>query len=287
MNIEELRLNLKNAGKYQLGYLQKSSANWTEFLRSSSNHYSRDFIEQILITAQFPNATAVMEKELWKSNHYKVNYGENGITVFKGFNGEFSNENAVQAAEIKIYYDISQVHQISGSTITRWSLGDVDESIVLDTLQKSYSKADTKSLPIAILTSLESIVTESDLTIKNFIINSAAYQVLTRCGYNAKSFFKASDFKHLENINDTKEFIRIATAVSNSSGTMLKLIAKTVRSNYNKNTVSVDKEEKENGINIQSERRYEQGRTNNNIRRVSNGRGWSNDSSDRSQQRET
>ncbi len=286
MNNEELRLNLKNAGKYQLGYLQKSSANWTEFLRSSSNHYSRDFIEQILITAQFPNATAVMEKELWKSNHYKVNYGENGITVFKGFNGEFSNENAVQAAEIKIYYDISQVHQTSGSTITRWSLGDVDESIVLDTLQKSYSKADTKSLPIAILTSLESSVTESDLTIKNFIINSAAYQVLTRCGYNAKSFFKAIDFKHLENINDTKEFIRIATDVSKSSGTMLKLIAKTVRSNYNKNTVSVDKEEKENGINIQSERRYEQGRTNNNIRQVSNGRGWSDDTSSRSQRRE-
>ena len=63
MNDEELRLNLKNAGIYSLNYLQKSSANWTEFLRASSNHYSRDFIEQLLITAHYPNATAVMEKD--------------------------------------------------------------------------------------------------------------------------------------------------------------------------------------------------------------------------------
>lgn len=287
MNDEELRLNLKNAGLYSLDYLQKSSINWTEFLRSSSNHYSRDFIEQLLITAHYPNATAVMEKELWKSHHYKVNYGENGIAVFKDFNGEFSNEKTVQAAEIKVYYDISQVHQIAGTTIARWSLGDVDESIVLNTIQKSYSKADTKSLPIAVLTSLESIITEVNSDTKNFIINSSAYQILTRCGYNAKSLFKATDFKYVENIEDTKEFIRIATAVSKASGTMLKLIAKTVRSNYNKNTVSVNKEEKENGINIQSERRLEQRRTTDNLRRVSNGRGWSNDSSDRSQQRET
>lgn len=287
MNDEELRLNLKNAGLYSLDYLQKSSINWTEFLRSSSNHYSRDFIEQLLITAHYPNATAVMEKELWKSHHYKVNYAENGIAVFKDFNGEFSNEKAVQAAEIKVYYDISQVHQIAGTTIARWSLGEVDESIVLNTIQKSYSKADTKSLPIAVLTSLESIITEVNSDTKNFIINSSAYQILTRCGYNAKSLFKATDFKYVENIGDTKEFIRIATAVSKASGTMLKLIAKTVRSNYNKNTVSVNKEEKENGINIQSERRLEQGRTTDNLRRVSNGRGWSNDSSDRSQQRET
>lgn len=287
MNDEELRLNLKNAGKYQIEYLQKNSINWIEFLRSSSNHYSRDFIEQLLITAHYPNATAVMEKELWKAHHYKVNYGENGIAVFKDFNGEFSNEKALQAAEIKIYYDISQVHQIAGTTIARWSLGDVDESIVLNALRKSYSKADTKSLPIAVLTSLESIITEVNSDTKNFIINSSAYQILTRCGYNAKSLFKATDFKYVENIRDTKEFIRIATTVSKASGTMLKLIAKTVRSNYNKNTVSVNKEEKENGINIQSERRYEQGRTNDNLRRVSNGRGWSNDSSDRSQRRET
>ena len=287
MNDEELRLNLKNAGKYQIEYLQKNSINWIEFLRSSSNHYSRDFIEQLLITAHYPNATAVMEKELWKSHHYKVNYGENGIAVFKDFNGEFFNEKALQAAEIKVYYDISQVHQIAGTTIARWSLGDVDESIVLNALRKSYSKADTKSLPIAVLTSLESIITEVNSDTKNFIINSSAYQILTRCGYNAKSLFKATDFKYVENIRDTKEFIRIATTVSKASGTMLKLIAKTVRSNYNKNTVSVNKEEKENGINIQSERRYEQGRTNDNLRRVSNGRGWSNDSSDRSQRRET
>ncbi|MEE0061063.1 MAG: hypothetical protein UE295_09585, partial [Acutalibacteraceae bacterium] len=180
MNDEELRLNLKNAGIYLLDYLQKSSANWTEFLRASSNHYSRDFIEQLLITAHYPNATAVMEKELWKSNHYKVNYGENGIAVLKDFNGEFSNENAVQAAEIKIYYDISQVHQIAGTTITRWSLGDVDEKIVLDSIQKAYNQTDTKSLPVAVLTSLESTITEANSTIKNFIINSAAYQILTR-----------------------------------------------------------------------------------------------------------
>lgn len=284
---EEVRLNLKNAGIYSLDFLQKSSANWTEFLRSSSNHYSRNFIEQLLITSNYPNATAVMEKELWKKNHYKVNYGEEGIAVFKDFDGEFANDKLIQAASIKVYYDISQVHRIAGSTITRWNMGDVDEAVILNVIGKNYSEVDKKTFPVAVLTALGSTVKAQNNDFKNFIVNSAAYQILTRCGYNAESFFKISDFNLIRNFKSNKEFIEAATAISQQSGKMLKLIARAVRQEYNKITASVNKEEKTNGNYIQSERRLEQGRTTDNIRQVYHGRGRSKDTGGRSQRRGT
>lgn len=277
MNDEELRLNLKNAGKYQLNYLQSNERKWMTFLSQSCNHYSRSFLEQLLIIAGYPNATAVMKENLWQKNNYVVKNGEMGIAVLTNFDGDFQNNQKINGATVKVYYDISQVEKISAKEVYRWNIGNIDENIVIKSLNDNYTNVNTSTFVHTVITAISSEIdnTIKDLDTRNFIINSASYQVLSRCGYNANSIFKSEDFKLVTKFENDKNFIKIATQANELSSSMLKHIAKIVRKHYNESKISV-KEEQTNEHNIQSTRRHKQGRTNNNLHQVSQERNeWS------------
>ena len=60
-----------------------TSAEWMAFLRSACRNYKCRFDEQVLIYAQRPNATAVLEIERWNRLFGRwVNRGASGIAVF-------------------------------------------------------------------------------------------------------------------------------------------------------------------------------------------------------------
>ena len=281
MDEQEVRANLKNAGIYMIGHLQNSPNNWMEFLGLASNHYSRDFMEQILIIAERPNSTAVMEKELWEKNNYNLNYGAEAISVFQNFNGVFLDEMSVQSAEIKEYYDISQVHRVAGLGISKWELGNINENIVINYLLKNYDNVDPTSFATAVITAVESQVSDSSKELRCFIVNSASYQILSRCRYNPKVFFRNSDFNLVTKFINDFDFIDAAYRASKQAGNILKNIARVVRKNYNNKTSKIIKEEQYNGHNISSRRRYEQGRTGNNIYGAQDRRGGNSSSGGR------
>lgn len=60
LNEQDIKSNLKNAGIFMLGCLRKSPNNWISFLQQSANHYSRAFLEQVLIVSQLPTVAVVM-----------------------------------------------------------------------------------------------------------------------------------------------------------------------------------------------------------------------------------
>ncbi len=56
---------------------------WTAFLRSACRNYKLHFEEQVLVHAQRPNATAVLEMEHWNRRFDRwVDLGSTGIAVF-------------------------------------------------------------------------------------------------------------------------------------------------------------------------------------------------------------
>ena len=56
---------------------------WTAFLRSACRNYKLPFEEQVLVHAQRPDATAVLEIERWNRQFGRwVNKGATGIAVF-------------------------------------------------------------------------------------------------------------------------------------------------------------------------------------------------------------
>lgn len=70
---------------YEHHLLQVTSnpAEWTAFLNSACRNYKLPFNDQILIYAQRPDATAVLEIEKWNRQFGRwVNKGSKGIAVF-------------------------------------------------------------------------------------------------------------------------------------------------------------------------------------------------------------
>lgn len=78
-----------------------SYQSWTGFLRAACYNYKCPFDEQLLIYAQRPDATAVLEMERWNRQFGRwVNRGAKSIAVF-GDDGQNC---------LKLYFDVSDTH---------------------------------------------------------------------------------------------------------------------------------------------------------------------------------
>ena len=70
---EELRLTTRKN-------LTAAPENWMRFLRTASHTYKYGFQDQILIAAQFPNATAVAAFDVWSDRFgRRIRKGQKGI----------------------------------------------------------------------------------------------------------------------------------------------------------------------------------------------------------------
>ena len=80
-----------------------SYQSWTGFLRAACYNYKCPFDDQILIYAQRPDATAVLEMERWNRQFGRwVNRGAKSIAVF-GDDGQNC---------LKLYFDVSPMRPV-------------------------------------------------------------------------------------------------------------------------------------------------------------------------------
>ena len=80
--------------------LAKSVENWTRFLKTAGNTYKYNYSDQLLISAQFPNATAVASFDLWSERFgRRIRTGEKGIGLI---------DNSGSHPKIRYVFDISQ-----------------------------------------------------------------------------------------------------------------------------------------------------------------------------------
>ena len=90
--------------EHTLKNVTKTPSRWTAFLRSACRNYKCRFDEQVLIYAQRPDATAILEVEKWNIQFGRwVNKGAKGIAVF--------NDEHDGKYRLKHYFDISDTHQ--------------------------------------------------------------------------------------------------------------------------------------------------------------------------------
>ena len=112
---------------------------WTAFLRSACRNYKCRFDEQILIYAQRPDATAVLEIEKWNNPFGRwVNRGATGIAVFNDeHNGQY---------RLKHYFDISDTYQrYHGKPVPLWNMQPEYEAEVMESLENSFGELEDKS----------------------------------------------------------------------------------------------------------------------------------------------
>lgn len=224
-------------------------AAWTAFLRSACRNYKCRFDEQILIYAQRPDATAVLEIEKWNEQFGRwVNRGATGIAVFDDeHNGNY---------RIKHYFDISDTHESRfARRVPLWQMEPRFEAEVIESLENSFGELEDKAtLANALISAARNAVDDNlsdylnelmycredsfleeldDLNIeveyRTALQNSVAYMLLTRCGIDAEDYLEPQDFRYAADFNTRSTVNALGLATSDIAELCLLEIAATVR----------------------------------------------------------
>lgn len=186
---------------------------WTGFLRSACYNYKCPFDEQVLIYAQRPDATAVLELEKWNRQFGRwVNAGATGIAVIDEARGK---------GWLKHYFDITDTHATRISRpVPIWSMEPAYTEPVIETLEATFGTlAEKDNLPDAILSASRNAVADNmqdylrdlldcrggsmleeldalnvEVTYRRALESSVAYMLLTRLSLPAAAYILPEDF---------------------------------------------------------------------------------------------
>ena len=221
---------------------------WQKYLDSACRNYKLRFDEQLLIFAQRPDATAVLEIERWNTSFGRwVNKGAKGIAVFEDANR--SRQRLIH------YFDISDTHESRYSRpVPVWKMKDEYTDSVIETLESSFGELERKnSLGNAIMSAAQNAVEDnlpdylSDLVdgvensfleelnedmisniYKKVVTNSVAYMMMARLGIDTEEYFEADDFRDVTNFNTQNTLNALGIATSDIAEMGLSEISKTV-----------------------------------------------------------
>lgn len=228
----------------------KSPEAWTSFLSSACHNYRLPFDELLLVYAQRPDASAVLEFEKWNKNFGRwVNAGAKGIAVFDKTSG--------RTQRLKYYFDISDTHETDFSkAVPIWEMKHEYEEDVIDTLESTFGELKNKdSLMDAVLSASEIAIEDNisdyaDVLIKfkqnsfledldNDVIraiyqktvkNSVAFVIASRLNIDTTEYFDREDFEDVYNFNSAEAVSSLGCATRDISEMALSEISRTVLS---------------------------------------------------------
>ena len=255
--------------------------NWEAFLRSACRNYKLRFDEQLLVYAQRPDATAVLEIERWNEKFGRwVNRGAHGIAVF---------EDAEQSRQRLIhYFDISDTHESRFSRpVPIWQMKPEYTEDIIDTLESTFGELDDKnSLEAAIFSAAKNAVEDnipdylSDLfySVENSLLdgvseeeisviyretvqNSVAYMLMSRLGLDTEGFFEPDDFRGAVNFTTPETLNALGFATSDIAEMGLAEIARTITALDRQNRIIAGNRKADYNIGRENnERSFENGR---------------------------
>jgi len=256
--------------------------NWQAFLASACRNYKLRYDEQLLVYAQRPDATAVLEIEQWNKIFGRwVNRGARGIAVF-------ADENRSRQ-RLTHYFDISDTHESRYSrTVPIWDMRQEYEVDVIETLESTFGEIENKSsLAEAIMgaarnaaednipdylqdlyyategSSFEEV--EEDIVAfiyKNVVTNSVAYMMMSRLGVDTDGYFELDDFRDVTNFNTQETLNALGFATSDIAEMGLTEISKTITALNRQNRIIVGQDRNEyNKVENNDERSLDNERT--------------------------
>ncbi len=222
--------------------------NWQSFLKTAGRNYRLRFDEQLLIYAQRPEATAVLEIERWNDTFGRwVNKGAKGIAVFE--DADRSRQRLIH------YFDISDTHESRYSRpVPIWEMKPQYENEVIETLENTFGSVNNSSdiesvIKESIANAVEDNITdyisdfinlvsgsdieylsgeEANSLYSNLVKNSVIYMVMARLGLDADKVYSPHDFAGIENFNSTEVLNAVGIATSDIAEMALLPISKTI-----------------------------------------------------------
>ena len=220
---------------------------WTGFLRSACYNYKCPFDEQVLIYAQRPDATAVLELEKWNRQFGRwVNAGATGIAVMDEAHGK---------GWLKHYFDIADTHTTRISRpVPIWSMEPAYTEPVIETLEATFGiLAEKDNLPDAILSASRNAVADNmqdylrdlldcrdgsmleeldalnvEVTYGRALQSSIAYMLMTRLSLPTMAYLLPEDFEGIYSFDTPGTINALGIATSDIAEMGLREISRTV-----------------------------------------------------------
>ena len=222
-------------------------AEWQQFLTSACRNYRLSFDEQLLVYAQRPDATAVLEIERWNKRFGRwVNRGANGIAVF---DGEHSGKQ-----RLKYYFDVSDTHEGRFSRpVPLWTVRPEYAPDIIEALENSFGELEQKdNLGAALLSAANNAVEDNihdylselyhltegsfleeldeynvEVMYRRALQTSIGYMLVVRCGLDPSEYFEDDDFRDVLNFNTPETLNALGVATGDISQMCLSEIART------------------------------------------------------------
>ena len=235
---------------------------WEKFLTVAGRNFKLRFDEQILIYAQRPDATAVLEIEKWnKLFHRWVNKGAKGIAVF---DTKWGN-----SQKIKHYFDVSDTHEgRNPMPVPIWEMKPEYEEEIKDVIESVYGELEKKDTFADVIRSASengaednfesyfeelierkygSFLEELDddnikVMFRELLSESIAFTLSKRLNVPVSN--ETITFQHLSQFNTKSVLQVLGNAVSDISEMGLIEISKTILALDNKNRTIDEKESK-------------------------------------------
>ena len=230
-----------------LAGLTDSYESWTGFLRAACYNYKCPFDEQVLIYAQRPNATAVLELEKWNRQFVRwVNAGATGIAVIAESRGK---------GRLKHYFDISDTHATPVSRpVPIWSITPAYTGRVIETLEATFGTlAEKDTLPDAVFSASHNAVADNfqdylrdlrdcrdgsmleeldelnvEVAYRRALESSVAYMLMTRLSLPAPAYILPEDFGDIYAFDTPSTINALGIATSDIAEMGLREISRTV-----------------------------------------------------------
>lgn len=222
-------------------------AEWQHFLSSACRNYRLPFDEQLLVYAQRPDATAVLEIERWNKKFGRwVNRGANGIAVFDDAQGG--------KQRLKYYFDVSDTHAGRfARPVPLWTVRPEYAPDIIEAMENSFGELEQKDdLGAALLSAAKNAVEDNMpdylAELKNFtegsfleeldelnleviyrrtLQNSIGYMLAVRCALDPSEYFEDDDFRDVLNFNTPETLNALGVATGDISQMCLSEIART------------------------------------------------------------
>ena len=237
---------------------------WQSFLTTACHNFRLPFDEQVLFSAQRPDATAVLPiegKNGWNKRFGRwVNRGATGIAVFDG--------DAVGRSRLKYYFDISDTHESRfARPVPIWTMRPEYEPAVIEALENSFGElADKTDLAAALLSAAKNAVEDNmpdyltelkyykensfleeldDLNIeveyRRTLENSIGYMLLARCGIDPTCYFTDDDFRDVVDFSTPETLNALGTATGDIGQMCLSAVSRTALTMQRQNRTFAEK----------------------------------------------
>ena len=248
--------------------ISSSPRDWMNYLDTAARLYRYPFMDQLLIHAQRPQATACASLELWNEKMLRwVNRGAKGIALL---------DETMQKTRLRYVFDIQDTHKIKGGrTPYLWQLQEKQQDALLNHLEEVYGleAKDAGNLSDALMATAKYMVEENldeyldgltymtegtyleeleEDTIRSefhsLLTDSIYYTLASRCGLDPLERQEEMDFVHITDYNSLSVLTFIGNATSMASESVLVDIGRFVH--------RISLEEMKKGIENSEERNY-------------------------------